>query len=117
MGVLSARGTKDEVVSLKRAIHPKYDKFIAKFPKVAFKECMMHHDIENEKPSEGEGGIRYLENSRQFGAWERRHATPADIEKTARELTDEEISGNATTVQKRRDLGMVDSPEWKQWIE
>ncbi|RYP57898.1 hypothetical protein DL770_010552 [Monosporascus sp. CRB-9-2] len=61
-------------------------------------------------------GTRYLENAGQFGTWERRHAILADIGKTARELTDGEISGNATTVQ-RRDLGIVDFSEWMQWIE
>ncbi|RYO75167.1 hypothetical protein DL764_010561 [Monosporascus ibericus] len=50
MGVPQPGRRKDGIVSLKRAMHPKYDRFFAKFPKVAFKECMMHQDVGNEKP-------------------------------------------------------------------
>lgn len=130
---------KDEILSLRQAMNTKYDRFFSEFPRVAFKECMMYQDIENEKPfypplsetgalgqkyrkstdnyqSEGEGGTRYLESPGSYGSWEQRHATLADIEKSAREVADGEIYGNATMNKRRRDLGMADPPEWFQWI-
>lgn len=130
---------KDEILSLKQAMDPKYDSFFAKFPRVAFKECLQIQDIENEQPyypplpatgalgqnyrnktdnykSEGEGGTRYIDSGAQFGSLEQRHVTLADINKTAREMTDDEIYGNATMNKRRRDLGIVENPDWFQWI-
>ncbi|RYP15875.1 hypothetical protein DL767_010269 [Monosporascus sp. MG133] len=70
---------KDGIVSLKRAMHRKYDKLFAQFPEVAFKKCIMYQDIGNEKPFylplPETGALRQF----QSGTWERRHATLADI--------------------------------------
>jgi hypothetical protein len=132
-------GGKDKVLSLKQAMDSKYDAFFAGFPRVAFKECLQIQDIDNEAPyypplprsgalgqkyrnptdnykSQGEGGTRYLDSGGQYGGWDQRNATLADINKTAREMTDAEIYGSADTEKRRRDLGLVENPEWMQWI-
>ncbi|KAM6536061.1 hypothetical protein FALCPG4_005582 [Fusarium falciforme] len=69
---------------------PKYDKFFASFPRVAFKECFQIQDINNEMPfypplpktgalggnyrtrtdnyaSQGEGGTRYITSPGKYG--------------------------------------------------
>ncbi|OTA97132.1 hypothetical protein M434DRAFT_19302 [Hypoxylon sp. CO27-5] len=137
--LLQPGSRKEEIVSLKQAMNPEYDSFFAKFPRVAFKECLQIQDIENEQPyypplpttgalgrnyrnttdnykSEGEGGTRYIDSGDQFGSWEQRNATLADINKTARDITDDEIYGNTAMDNRRRDLGIVDNPDWFQWI-
>ncbi|KAI1771206.1 arylsulfatase [Hypoxylon cercidicola] len=137
--LLQPETQKDEILSLKQAMDPKYDSFFAQFPRVAFKKCLQIQDIDNEQPyypplpetgalgqnyrnrtdnykSEGEGGTRYIDSGAQHGSWEQRNATLADINKTAREVTDSEIYGNATMDKRRRDLGIVENPEWFQWI-
>ncbi|RSL94366.1 hypothetical protein CDV31_014354 [Fusarium ambrosium] len=130
---------KDEILSLKQAMKPKYDKFFASFPRVAFKECLQIQDINNEMPfypplpktgalggkyrnstdnyaSEGEGGARYITSPGQYGGWKQRHSTLKEINKSGREITDAEIYGDAVTRKRRRDLGVIDEPEWMQWI-
>lgn len=128
-----------EILSLGQAMASQYDSFFASFPQVSFKTCMQYQDIENEEPyypplppggglgqayrnrtdnyqSQGEGGTRYLDSGAQYGSWAQRNATLAEIELSAREITDAEIYGNDTTTLRRRELGIEDEPEWFMWI-
>ncbi|KAF7538940.1 hypothetical protein G7054_g2510 [Neopestalotiopsis clavispora] len=129
-----------EILSLTQAMDPKYDDFFKSFPRFAFKECLQVQSIQNEQPfwpplpedgsglgqgyrekvdyytSQGEGGTRYLDSGAEFGSWDQRNATLADIEKTARPITDAEIYGNTTTTERRRSLGIEDPADWMAWI-
>ncbi|KAK6220639.1 hypothetical protein LQW54_002084 [Pestalotiopsis sp. IQ-011] len=129
-----------EILSLRQALDPRYDDFFQSFPRFAFKECLQVQSIANEQPflpllpadgsglgqayrekvdyytSEGEGGTRYLDSGAEYGPWDQRNASLADIEQMSRPITDAEIYGNATTTELRRSLGIEDPADWMAWI-
>ena len=127
-----------EIMSLQKAMDPKFDDFFASFPRFAFKECLQVQSVENEQPfwppaaatglgqahrkrvdfykTEGEGGKRLLDSGEMYGSIDQRYATLADIEKMARQVTDAEIYGNATMALTGRDLGFGSQADWMQWI-
>jgi N-acetylglucosamine-6-sulfatase len=91
---------------------PKYDEFFASFPRIAFKECMLYQDVENEEPfyppssrklqtqfrlptdnfvSPTDNNFAAPSNDKRQGSWEQRHDSLKTILQKARKLTDKEL--------------------------